>query len=276
MARRKKNDEEPPIENQDNLNNDSDDTFGLPEVEYEPLKRDVTDPPVESVPPPPVEEPVADVVEEPVYEKPFETTEEVVENTHHEDTTLRQEETHNEYATSYHYMEPERPSPWPKILLITLLVLLVGGGLYWYFGSYRPEQLRKEAIEREAIEKAAANRERKRKEGELAEQRRREAEQRRADSLANVSKVGVLEVLTERTGQYYIVVASAIDDDLLTDYANKLVAEGKSVKLIPPFGKKGKFYRLAIDGKDNYADAQATADGMKGGDFGDQLWVVRY
>src|SRR5688572_20653500 len=36
MARKKKTPTEPPQENVDN----SDDTFGLPEVEYEPLKRD--------------------------------------------------------------------------------------------------------------------------------------------------------------------------------------------------------------------------------------------
>jgi hypothetical protein len=275
MARRKKNDEEPPLENQDNLNNDSDDTFGLPEVEYEPLKRDQSEPPVESVPTEPIEEPVANTVEEPVYEKPYETTEEIVENSYPEEK-VRQDENHTEYTTGYHYMEPERPSPWPRILLIGLLVLLVGGGLYYYFATYRPEQQRKEAMEREASEKAAASRERKRKEQELAAQRARDAEQRRLDSLANVSKVGTLEVLSERTGQYYVVIASNIDDDLLTDYANKLVKEGKSVKLIPPFGKKGKFYRLAVEGKDTYADAQAAADGMKGGDFGDQLWVVRY
>ena len=75
MARRKKQDEDEPQDNQDNLNNDSDDTFGLPEVEYEPINRD---------------EPVKEtVVEEPVYETPrveeepktetYEYKEEVVE-----------------------------------------------------------------------------------------------------------------------------------------------------------------------------------------------------
>jgi hypothetical protein len=51
MARRKKQNEDE--QNNDNINNESDDTFGLPEVEYEPLKRDE---PKEEVQPEPVVE----------------------------------------------------------------------------------------------------------------------------------------------------------------------------------------------------------------------------
>jgi hypothetical protein len=271
MARRKKNDDEPK-ENQDNINNESDDTFGLPEVEYEPLKRDQAEPPAEV--PPPVEEPVAntEVVEEPVYEKPYERSEEVVENVYKEETVNHEEENH--YHSSYHY-EPEKPSPLPKILLGALLLLLAVGAVY-YFAYYQPK-VAKEAQriqqERERVELAQAEKKRK---AELADKIRRDAEQKRADSLAAIPKVGTIEVLSGRTGQYYIVVASAVDDDLLNDYAVNLTKQGKSVKVIPPFGKTGKFYRLAVDSKDTYADAQAAADGMKGGDFGDQLWVVKY
>jgi hypothetical protein len=271
MARRKKNDDEPK-ENQDNINNESDDTFGLPEVEYEPLKRDQAEPPAEV--PPPVEEPVAnpEVVEEPVYERPYERTEEVVENVYKEETVNHEEENH--YQSTYHY-EPEKPSPWPKILLGVLLLLLVVGGVF-YFAYYQPKAA-KEArrIEQERERNEFAQAEKRRKEA-LAEKTRKDLEQKRLDSLAAIPKVGTIEVLSGRTGQYYVVVASAIDDDLLTDYANNLTQKGRSVKVIPPFGKSGKFYRLAVDSKDTYADAQAAADGMKGGDFGDQLWVVRY
>lgn len=278
MARRKKNEEEP-NENQDNLNNDSDDTFGLPEVHYEPLKRDQPEPPAET-PSEPVEEPVvnpepplaAEPVEEPVFERPYETREEP-ETIHYEERVRHEEETHD-YSGGYHY-EPERPSPWPKILGIAALVLLVLGAIY-YFGMYQPEQKKIAAAERERAEKLAAERDRKDRERKAAADLAKAADERRLDSLANIPKEGTLEVLSGRTGQYYVVVASAIDDDLLTDYASKLVSQGKSVKIIPPFGKKGRFYRLAIDSKGSYDEAQALADGMKGGDFGDQLWVVRY
>jgi hypothetical protein len=46
-------------------------------------------------------------------------------------------------------------------------------------------------------------------------------------------------------------------------------------KIIPPFGKS-KFHRLAIAEGETYAAAQATADGMKGGDYGNEVWVVKY
>jgi hypothetical protein len=285
MARKKKNDEAP-IENQDNqdnqdnLSNPSDDTFGLPEVEYEPLKRDQTEPPVDAAAEEPVvEEPVQEkVAEEPVYERPYETTEttptDPVEETVAYEQPVQPQEHYAGYSGGSYAYEPEKPSPWPKVLGIGLIILLLLGGVY-YFAIYKPEQVAKKELELKERNAAAAA-ERKRRAEALAAQQQRDAEQRRLDSLNAIPKVGTLEVLSQRTGQYYVVVASAIDDDLLTDFANRLVSEGKSVKLIPPFGRKGKFYRLAVDSKETYEDAQALADGMKGGDFGDQLWVVRY
>src|SRR6187402_2080593 len=69
MARRKKLSDEQSSENTDNIHQESDDNFGLPEVEYEPLNRDASTP-VEEEPvasantsytPPPAEEPVEPV-----------------------------------------------------------------------------------------------------------------------------------------------------------------------------------------------------------------------
>jgi hypothetical protein len=267
MARRKKNEDEP-IENKDNLNNESDDTFGLPEVEYEPLKRDV--PPAETAPEPTPVEPVYERVEERVEEPMYEEKQGGFGD--YPEETIHPEEDNHEYVSGYQYAE-EKPV-WPKVLGIILILLLIGGGVY-YFLVYQPDQ--KQARERERQEKILADKEaaKRREELRLAEIKKQE-EQRRLDSLASIPKVGTIETLSGRTGQYYVVVASAVDDDLLTDYANKLVKTGKNVKIIPPFGKTGKFYRLAIEGKESYADAQASADGMKGGEFGDQLWVVRY
>lgn len=286
MARRKKqNEEDPSNDNQenpdhsDNINNDAaDDTFGLPEVEYEPIKRDE-----------PLEEP-SEPVEEPVYETPVSNTENTdsIDNEPLPVYESREEELHSEdvyeeppadepqeFHSRYSYMEENNQPVWPKVLAIVLLILLAGSAFYYFF-SYRPQQQAAEQRELEIRE----NRDR-----ELRAERERQAEvkrlqdeaaQRRADSLANIPKEGSIEKLSGRTGQYWVVVASAIDDDLLMDFAQKLSKDGKQVKIIPPFGKQGKFHRLAIDSRDSYADAQAAADGMKGGEFGDQLWVVRY
>jgi hypothetical protein len=59
------------------------------------------------------------------------------------------------------------------------------------------------------------------------------------------------------------------------DYAKKLSANGVSTKIIPPFGKSS-FHRLAVADGDTYQTTQATADELKGGDYGDKLWVVKY
>lgn len=260
MAKRKQNNDDASEENHDNINNENaDDTFGLPEVEYEPINRDE-----------PVEEPP---VEEPVYEETNEAREELVhpeevyDEPHHEE--------HQEFHSRYAYMEESNQSVWPKVLAILLTLIVVGGAIY-YFAYYKPaqEKEKQERLAREEEQRRAreAQRAREAEAKRLAD----EAAQRKADSLANLKKEGSIEMLSGRTGQYWIVVASAIDDDLLMDFAQKLSKDGKQVKLIPPFGKQGKFHRLAIDSRDNYQDAQAFADGMKGGEFGDQLWVVKY
>ncbi|MBT1703462.1 hypothetical protein [Chryseosolibacter indicus] len=244
MARRKKlNEEQTPPENTDNTEN-TDDSFGLPEIEYEPINREETsseDPVHETTP----------TVEEPVY----------------------QNESRQEYKTSSAYVEDEPSSSWGKILGVLVVVALLGGAAYWFFGIYQPQKLasekaRKEQLAREEAERRAA-------EERLAEERRL-AEQRRADSLANLKpKVGTVQTLTDRTGRYYVVVASAVDGDLIMDYANKLAPKGVNAKIIPPFGK-AKFYRLAVAEGETYTETQATADGMKGGEYGNDLWVIRY
>lgn len=260
MARRKKQDEPA----QDNLN-EADDNFGLPEIEYEPLKRE--------------DEPVA---EETVHEETTTTTTsyesaattpepEPLEPAPLEEDVLTDD---GRYINRNDDDDNQGSSPWPMILGVVLLVALIGGGAYWYFMIYKPKQaeLADKAKREELAREAAELKERE----HLAELKRIEDEKRRADSLASLKPaVGTIERLEERTGRYYVVVASGIDDDLLMDFANKLIHKGYSCMLIPPHGKIN-FNRLAIDVKDSYGDAQTTAEGLKGGDFGNEIWVVKY
>ena len=254
MARRKKQNEDQPQENIDNINESSDDTFGLPEIEYEPLKRE--DQP----------EAEASTVEEP------ESVAEDTEQTTEEEDAYAKEREQEQYTSPF--TRQEESSMAPKILAIAA-VLLVAAAAVWFFVYYQPQQ--KEAEEKARQEQLAKNEEARRLEAERqAKLKLEEDERRRADSLANAAPAeGAIEVLTERTGRYYVVVASAIDDDLIMDYANKLKGKGVSSKVIPPFGKH-KFYRIAVDEGDNYADTQAKADGLKGGEYGDAVWVIRY
>lgn len=253
MARRKKQDEEQSPDNFDNTN-DADDNFGLPEVEYEPLKREEPKP----------EEPEATFVQE---ERP---ATEYVEATAEQEIV---EEEHVYTPTNSPYEEDE-PSVWPKVLIFGLLAIVAGVAI-WYFAFQLPKQREAEKLAKQE-ELSRQEQARLKEEAAKAEAARAAAEQQRLDSLAALKPAeGAIEALSGRTGRYYVVVASAIDDDLIMDYAKKLSAKGVSCKIIPPFGKT-KFSRLAIDYKETYADAQSTADSMKGGDYGSDVWVVKY
>ena len=263
MARRKKQNEDLPQENLDS----SDDTFGLPEIEYEPLKRDT---PQEEIKDSEIADPQSETT-------PFEQDEQPGELPQEEEQNKEEFVEDNQfYEPSYSYSyQDEKPAIWPKILG-GLLILLIAGGAIWYFVKYRPEQLAIEAKERRellAIQEAA----RKKEADRLAAQQLAEAEQKKATEVAVpvAPPAGTLETLSGRSGRYYVVVASSIDGDLIMDYAKKLSAKGVTTKIIPPFGKT-KFHRLAVAEGDTYATAQATADGMKGGDYGDKIWVVKY
>lgn len=236
MAKRKDKDESA---NDQNNENNSEDNFGLPDIEYKPLETETTgEPETESVP-------------------------------------EQKEETVRE---SYSYTPPqeETKSNAPIIIAVVIgLVLIVGAFLiYQYVYKPKADKEKRELAEKKRIE------EQKRKEEEAARIAREneEAERKRleAEAAANAKPaVGTFETLTSRTGRYYVVVASAVDGDLITDYAKKLSAKGTSSKIIPPFGK-WKFYRLTIGGDfDSYATAQTSADSSKP-EFGDGAWVIKY
>jgi hypothetical protein len=248
MARRKKQDGDPP-DDADNANN-PDETFGLPDIEYEPLKRDES---------------------QPESSRPEYSTQQTYSSSEPMRSEYQNQEVHNEYTNNYD--DDEGGSPWAKIIGV-LALLALAFGVYWFFWKYQPqrraeaEKAKQEQIDRDAAA-TRAEEERKANEARLAE------EQRRADSVATaLPKEGTIETLTERTQRYYVVVASAIDGDLIMDQAKRLSAKGVTAKIIPPFGKT-KFYRLTVADGDTYADTQATADGMKA-DYGDAVWVVRY
>lgn len=265
MARRKKQSEDQPRENLEN----ADDTFGLPEIEYEPLKRDTPAeekkseeiPEVQEEPAPiKVEEPVAPIKEEVPPVPKAQYTEE-----------------NQFYQPTYSYSrKEEKSSNVPKVLGVLALLLVAAVGI-WYFALKLPEQKREEErLRRERMAQQDAEQKR-REELRLEEQRKLQEEQEKAAAAqaAATPAPGTIETLSGRSGRYYVVVASSIDGDLIMDYAKKLSAKGVAPRIIPPFGKT-KFHRLAVADGDTYANAQATADGMKGGDYGDKIWVIKY
>jgi hypothetical protein len=231
--------------------NDSDDTFGLPEIEYKPIERD---------------EELTSSTEESNTEES--SSEETSQQSYY---SYQSQEKESEPKAEYHYVPAEEPTIWPKVLGI-LVVVAVALGAALYFVWYKPMQEEKEKLaEKQKQEQLAKQREQDRLAAEA--RAREESERRKADSLANVPKVGAFEVLSGATGRYYVVIVSAVDGDLITDHAKKLAKEGVSSKIIPPFGKY-KFYRLTIAEGDTYASAQSIADAKKA-EFG-AAWVLKY
>lgn len=211
--------------------------------------------------PPPVEEPAFQFKDaEPPTDEP--DKEKIFEEKHEEST----------YQSSYSYQR-ESPEVWPKVLGF-IIILLIAGGAIWYFAYQRPKQLAEEEQERRelvAIQEEA----RRKEEARLAEAKRLDEQKTVVAQAAATPKFGEIETLSGRSGRYYVVVASSIDGDLIMDYAKKLREKGIGSKIIPPFGKS-KFHRIAVAGGDTYETTQATADGLKGGDYGDKIWVVKY
>ncbi|HEX6226580.1 MAG TPA: hypothetical protein VFZ52_19300 [Chryseolinea sp.] len=285
MARKKKQPTEEPQENLDN----TDDTFGLPEVEYQPLKRDE---PVKAEEPVLPDEPITpeekiviinestQVIPEPpaapdpatqFRESELAEPEPVQENTYEEKRTYESE--HQTYQPTYTYKE-EPANIWPKVLGVLLLLAIIGG-VVWYLAVYRPKQ-EQARLEQERKEQAFQEEARRKEDERRAAAKRAEDEAKNAAAQVEAKPaIGTIETLSGRSGRYYVVIASSIDGDLIMDYAKKLSATGVSTKIIPPFGKSS-FHRLAVAEGDTYATTQETADGMKGGDYGNKVWVVKY
>lgn len=267
MARKKKPDDRPEENPEQQAGND--DTFGLPDIEYEPIDRTA---PKETRPPDPREpEPRPEYTAEPQGEHVNDSQPEYREEPPITHTSMEREQT--EYTATY-YDEDEGNSPWPKILgIAAILIILAGAGWYFWVKVPNDEAAARERAQQEEQARLEASR---LEEDRLAERNRLDEENRRiADSVANATPpVGTIETLNERTGRYYVVVASAIDGDLLMDYAKKLTEKGVNAKIIPPYGNVN-FHRLTIAEGESFAAAQQVAEQLKN-EYSDGVWVIKY
>jgi len=188
-------------------------------------------------------------------------------------STTRTEETTTSETYTYTPEEDEPSSNAPVVISILIGVVVVVGSFLVYQYWYKPKA-EKERMELEALKKKEAAYKQARLDAEAAAEKRRK-EIADSTALANAKPViGTIETLSARTRGYYVVIASAVDGDLIMDYAKKLSVKGVSTKIIPPFGK-WKFYRLTISDYDTFDAAQTSADAAKP-EFGQGAWVIRY
>lgn len=259
MAKKKKDDLE------DNLNqgapddiNEVDDNFGLPDIELTPLDRDdVDDGPTE------VEE-VINEVEEPEAEQ------EVAAQVSDEGAAEPTRDVSTGRVT-----EPyeEKNGGAGKIILIAIIIFAaLGGG--WYFGMYAPKQKAKAEVAKQEAEtakiNAAAMAAETERQAELAAQATREAEM----AVQNAEpEIGTVTAITDKTGRYYVVIGSFVDGDLAVDRGNALAKDGVNTSVLAATDAK-RYYRLAINDFDSFAEAQDHANGEKGNYAG--AWVLKY
>ncbi|NOS90665.1 MAG: hypothetical protein HOP30_01975 [Cyclobacteriaceae bacterium] len=237
----------------ENKNNQNEDNFGLPDLDYKPLDQ--------------------------LEEKQEETKVESTEFESGDTVVLHEEPARGEDEVKYDkhgfIPEPDEPKSNSKIVISLLIVVVVAVAsfLVWKYvikpanEKTQMERLAKIEKDKKAKEEEAAR---------LAKQKEdEEAARLAAEAAAKATPAeGAIEKLTDKTGKYYVVVASAVDADLLMDHAKKLSSKGVSSKIIPPFGKS-KFNRLAIGDHDTFASAQSAADASKA-DYGDAVWVIKY
>jgi SPOR domain len=85
---------------------------------------------------------------------------------------------------------------------------------------------------------------------------------------------GTITRINTPQGFYYVVVGSFIDEDLASDYANKLAQQGVDVMYIVP--PKGQYYsRIAITRANTFRDAHEKAAMLKA-TYGADIWVMKY
>lgn len=273
MAKKNKDD----IDDNDDFNegnsddiNDADDNFGLPDIEYSPVNREE-----ERKEPAPEES----SSEESTPEKepsPFESVHkrDVIYSASSE--KLPSEGTEGSYSG---YVPPRRESNAPKIFIFLGVLLLVAAGV-WYFGFYQPEQNRIQAQQEQELREEEARVERERQAQADRERQAREEADREAERIAAEAEAaaetttGSFETIPDRTGRYYIVVASALDGDLATDYAKNLAQEGHNAKILAPKGRN-KFHRVAVGDYEDLAGAQTALNDMRSR-YGDEVWVVKF
>jgi septum formation inhibitor MinC len=253
---------------QDNIN-EADDSFGLPDLDFNTLDDEPEDSSDEAEETEEVVETTKEEVDEVIAESEEETAEDVADEASEEEV----EEEESKPGTTY--VPPKAESNTPRIVGALIITVLLSGAI-WYFMFYRPQVAAEEKAKQEQLAKdqeaariAAAKK--KQEEERLAAEQAANAE---ADADEASAQTAEFSTISAPTGRYYIVIGSFLDGDMGADYGNKLKEKGISTFLLSPKGTK-KFHRLTMGDFGTFIEAQEAANKLKG-EFGDDLWVLKY
>ncbi len=86
--------------------------------------------------------------------------------------------------------------------------------------------------------------------------------------------VGQIDTITSRTGRYYVIISTSIDDDLAHDYAKKLSKQGVNCTILGSSAKKG-YHQLSVADFGTLKEANDKAAELRD-TYGKNVWVMKY
>lgn len=237
---------------------ESDESFGLPEIEGENEEEnpeDLGDPFSEGW-----EEKKEEEEESFSYSDDFNSDENSDSNyDYSEEQDEGDTDAAGEYQSSYYeeeYGQKKSPVGW-IILGIFILIALVVAVFWWINREPEPEPIQQPVVQQPVVKEPEPEPEPVEPEPEPEPQQ----------------QAGVFEI-NQPTGRYHVIVASSIDKDLVRDYGEKLAGRGMTCNILAPRGNR-KFHRLSVADFASLNDAAVRSEQLKG-DFGDDVWVIRY
>lgn len=238
--------------------NEADDSFGLPDLDYKPLEEETT-------------EPEEDLSSDDASDAEDQSADESGYSSETEEESEQEEE-----KPVLRYQLEEESSNAPKIIGGVIGVLALAA-IIWYFGFYKPQQqkivddakAKQEELDYKKAQEAAA-----RKKQAAADAAATAEAETQAQAGVQEDLNGETQILTERSGRYYIVLESFIDEDFAKDYGNKIAKEGTPSFLIPPYSKK-KMQRVGIGGYESMDEATSALNDLSG-EFGTGKWILKY
>ncbi len=197
-----------------------------------------------------------------------------------------------------------------KVVVIILIIvfILAGSAAGWYFLVYKPDQEAKEKARLEQIAREKAEQERLAQEQAQNQLRYDELiadadsvfalqlwESARSfyiealalfpnqtypqDQIALINAklevtAGMVATISERTGRFYVIISSSIDDDLAMDYASKLSQAGNNVKVVEHLIDKLTYFGVSLGDYDSWD--QAVSASMEFSSYGEGVWVLKW
>lgn len=166
-------------------------------------------------------------------------------------------------STYYEEEEDKKKSPVGWIIAAVVVVIAIIIGIFWWInrGPEEPAVVSTPPVQEQV------------QEPEPEPEPVQETIQEPVPEPEPIRDAGLFEI-NEPTGRYYVIVASSLDKDLVSDYGKKLAEQGMTCNILAPIGNR-MFHRLSIADFASLNDAAIQSEQLKG-EFGEEVWVIRY